>query len=87
MAHWTLKSNCLLNIGRVKCKVNTQTGSSFPFQQIHSQFLIRNHSFSTLTKFSEKLLFLNPMGTRTCAYQKVRNVSFSEFLFANVPNE
>ena len=43
----------------------------------------REHLFSTYAKFSEKLIFLNP---RTCAYQGVRNVSFSEN-FAYVLNE
>ena len=38
-------------------------------------------------KFSEKLTFLYPLiHTRTCAYQGVRNVSFSEN-FANVIDE
>ena len=47
----------------------------------------RNHSFSTYEKFSEKLTFLNPLiRTRTCAYQRVRNVSFSEN-FAYILNE
>ena len=37
-----------------------------------------NHSFSTYAQFSEKLTFLTLIRTRTCAYQGVRNVSFSE---------
>ena len=36
-------------------------------------FYIRDHSFSTYTKQSEKYFLL-----RACAYQRVRNVSFSE---------
>ena len=37
------------------------------------------HPFSTYAKFSEKLTCLTPLiRTRTCAYQEVRNVSFSE---------
>ena len=39
-----------------------------------------HHTFSTYAKFSEKLTFPT---TRTCAYQEVRNVSFSEnFVYA-----
>ena len=35
--------------------------------------------FSTFAQFSEKLTFLTPrIRTYTCAYQGVRNVSFSE---------
>ena len=47
-----------------------------------------DHSFSALAKFSEKLIFLTPWyaHTHTCAYQGVRNVSFSKN-FANVLNE
>ena len=45
---------------------------------------IGDHSFCTFAKFSEKLTFLNLL--RTCAYQGVRNVSFSED-FADVLNE
>ena len=41
--------------------------------------------FSTFAKFAEKLLFLTP-DTRTCAYQRVRSVSFSENL-ANLLNK
>ena len=38
-----------------------------------------DHSFSTYTKFSEKLTFLTPpICIRTRAYQGVRNISFSE---------
>ena len=47
----------------------------------------RDYSFSTCAKFSEKLTFLTPLiRTRTCAYQGVRNVSFSEYV-AYVLNE
>ena len=47
-----------------------------------------DHSFSTFAKFSEKLIVLTPwyIRTRTCAYQRVRNISFSEN-FAYVLNE
>ena len=45
---------------------------------------VRDHLFSTYTKFFEKLTFLTPI--RTCAYQAVRNVSFTKN-FANVLNE
>ena len=50
--------------------------------------LRRDHSFSTYGKCSEKLTFLTPWyaDVRTCAYQEVRNVSFSED-FAYVLNE
>ena len=48
--------------------------------------LLRDHSFSTYAKFSEKLIFLTPIHTRTCAYQGIRNVSLSEN-FAYVLNE
>ena len=42
-------------------------------------WLLRDHPFSTYAKFSEKLTFLTPLiRTRMCAYQGVRNVSFSE---------
>ena len=45
-------------------------------------FLIksRSHPLSTCAKFSEKLTFvpLPLIRTRRCAYQGVRNVSFSE---------
>ena len=53
-----------------------------------SSLTIRNHSFSTYAKFSEKLTFLTPWYPmlRTCACQGVRNVSFSEN-FAYVLNE
>ena len=48
---------------------------------------IRDHSFSTYAKFSEKTNVSYPLiRTRTCAYQGVRNVSFSEN-FAYVLNE
>ena len=30
-----------------------------------------DHSFSTYTKFSQKLTFLTPIGKRTCEYQGV----------------
>ena len=47
----------------------------------------RNHSFSTYAEFSEKLTFLTPwLRTSACAYQEVRNDSFSEN-FAYVLNE
>ena len=40
---------------------------------------VRDHLFSTNAKFFEKLTFLNPLiRTRSCAYQGVRKVSFSE---------
>ena len=49
--------------------------------------LNKDHLFSMFAKFSEKLTFLYPLiHTRTCAYQGVRNVSFSEN-FANVIDE
>ena len=41
--------------------------------------MIWDHSFSTFAKFSEKLTFL----THCYAYQRVRNVRFSEY-FGNV---
>ena len=42
-------------------------------------FNIWGHPFSAYAKFSEKLTFLTSLiRTRTCAYQGVRNVSFSE---------
>ena len=48
------------------------------------------HSFSTIAKLSEKLTFLTPdthtLRTPTCAYQGVRNVSFSDN-FAYLLNE
>ena len=47
---------------------------------------MRDYSFSMYAKFSEKLTILNPWITRTCAYQWVRNVSFSQN-FVYVPNE
>ena len=41
----------------------------------------RDHPFSTYVKFYAKLTFLTPLiRTLTCAYKKVRNVSFSENL-------
>ena len=43
-----------------------------------TEFINRDHSFTTYAKFSEKLTFLTPIRTRTCAYQGVRNVGFSE---------
>ena len=40
---------------------------------------IRNHPFSTHAKFCEKLTFFTSLKhTRTCAYQEVRSVSFSQ---------
>ena len=45
--------------------------------------IIRDHSFSTCTKFSEKPTFLTPWYAQ---YQGVRNISFSEY-FAYVLNE
>ena len=48
---------------------------------VNSPVFIGDHSFSTYVKFSEKLTFPPPpplIRTRTCAYQGVRNVSFSE---------
>ena len=49
--------------------------------------LLRDHSFSTYAKFSEKTNISHPLiRTRTCAYQGERNVSFSEN-FAYVLNE
>ena len=47
--------------------------------------LVKDHSFSTFSKFSEKLTFLTPL-THTYMYQGVRNVSLSEN-FENVLNE
>ena len=48
---------------------------------------IGDHSFSTFAKFSEKLNISYPLiPARTCAYQGVRNVSFSGN-FANILNE
>ena len=48
---------------------------------------LRGHPLSTYVKFSEQLTFLTPLiRTRTCAYQGVRNVNFSEN-FAYVLNE
>ena len=44
---------------------------------------LKDYSFSTYAKYSEKLIFLTPS---YCAYQGVRNVSFSEN-FAHVLNE
>ena len=39
----------------------------------------RDYPFSTYAKISEKLTFLTPLiCTCTCAYQGVRNVTFSE---------
>ena len=46
----------------------------------------RDHSFSTYSEFSGELTFFPLISTRTCAYQGVRNVSFSEN-FAYVLNE
>ena len=49
--------------------------------------VLRGRSFSTYGKISEKLTFLTPLiRTPMCAYQRVRNVSFSEN-FAYVLNE
>ena len=46
----------------------------------------RHHSFSTYTKFVEKLIFLpTSIRTFTCAYQRVKNVKFSKS-FLNVPS-
>ena len=39
-----------------------------------------DHSFSTYTKFFEKLTFLTPTGKRACAYQGVRDVVFWKIL-------
>ena len=48
-------------------------------KKILFSFGFRGHPFSTYTKFSEKLIFLTPLiRTRTCTYQGVRNVTFSE---------
>ena len=47
---------------------------------------VRDHSFSTFAKLSEKLTFLFPSYAHVWAYQGLRNVSFSENL-ANVLNE
>ena len=50
-------------------------------------FLVRDYSFSTYSKFSEKTNFSYLLiRTRICAYQGVRNVRFSEN-FAYVLNE
>ena len=64
---------------------------SFPLKKSENQMLsdvsegyrkyltVSGHSLSTYAKFSEKLTFLVPLiRTRTCAYQEVRNVCFSE---------
>ena len=40
----------------------------------------RGHRFSMYAKLSEKLISYPLIRTRTCAYQGVRNVSFSESL-------
>ena len=46
---------------------------------LECSLLIWDHSCSTYAKLSEKLLFLTPLiRTHTCAYQEVRNISFSE---------
>ena len=48
--------------------------------------VIRDHPFGTYAKISKKLTFLTPLiRTRTCAYQGVKNVSFSEN-FAYIAN-
>ena len=47
----------------------------------YGSVLERGHPLSTYAKFPEKLTFLTPLiRTRACAYQGVRNVSFSENL-------
>ena len=47
----------------------------------------KDHSFNTYAKYSEKTNISYPLiGTRTCAYRGVRNVSFSEN-FRDVLNE
>ena len=55
-----------------------------------SIYLVWDHSFSTSAKSSEKLTFLSPwyahIRTHTCAYQGIRNASFSEN-FAEALNE
>ena len=43
---------------------------------VKNGLIIRVYPFSTYVKFSEKLTFLTPW--YACAYQGVRNVSFSE---------
>ena len=49
--------------------------------------LLMVHPFSTYAKFSENLTILTPLiRTRTCAYQGVKNVSFSVNV-ASVLNE
>ena len=48
------------------------------FINVINKITVRGHPFSTYAKFSGKLTFLNPIRTRTCAYQGVRNVSFPE---------
>ena len=48
-----------------------------------------NHSFTTYAKFLEKLTFLISyllIHTRSCAYQGIRNVTFTEN-FAYILNE
>ena len=47
---------------------------------------LREYSFSTYAKFSEKLTFFPLIRSRTCVYQGLKNVSFSEN-FAYVLNE
>ena len=44
------------------------------WRSMSDMILVRGHPLSTYAKFSEKLTFL----IRTCAYQGVRNFSFSE---------
>ena len=41
-------------------------------------FSLRSRPLSTYAKFSRKLTFLTPWYARTCAYQGVKNLSFSE---------
>ena len=43
-----------------------------------SMSFLGGYPLSIYAKFSEKLTFLTPWYTHTCAYQGVRNVSFSE---------
>ena len=51
---------------------------TFGFEGLNREW---GHPLSTYAKFSKKLTFLTPLiRTRRCAYQGVRNVSFSKIL-------
>ena len=75
-----LRLVCILRFGLIKAVFNAR-----PPKPKHTLTWDGDDPFSTYQKISEKLTFSPLIRTRTCAYQGIRNVGFSEN-FANVLN-